>query len=184
MIEGGGLGVYAPEEIGPIAVQVANGVVDSLAADEAEAVALARRYLSYFQGRRWRRLGLRRPAHCCATRSRKTGLRVYDMRRVIETLADKGSVLELRAGVRRRDDHRPGPRRGPADGADRQQPEAPRRRDRLRRGRQGARVHAAVRGLRLPILSLCDTPGFMVGPGAEKTAPVRTVRACSWRRPR
>ena len=51
MIEGGGLGVFAPEEIGPIDVQVPNGVVDVAVADEAEAVAVAKQYLSYFQGR-------------------------------------------------------------------------------------------------------------------------------------
>jgi acetyl-CoA carboxylase carboxyltransferase component len=50
MIEGGGLGVFAPEEVGPLDVQVANGVVDVPVADEAEAVAVARRYLSYFAG--------------------------------------------------------------------------------------------------------------------------------------
>src|SRR5204862_3852359 len=50
MIEGGGLGVYAPEDIGPVEVQRRNGVVHVVAADEAEAVATARRYLSYFQG--------------------------------------------------------------------------------------------------------------------------------------
>src|SRR5205085_4455471 len=50
MIEGGGLGVFQPEEIGPMAVQVPNGVVDIAVADEAEAVAAAKRYLSYFQG--------------------------------------------------------------------------------------------------------------------------------------
>src|SRR5690606_7183835 len=50
MIEGGGLGVFAPEDVGPVEVQVANGVVDVLVDDEAEAVAVARRYLSYFAG--------------------------------------------------------------------------------------------------------------------------------------
>src|SRR5439155_7003246 len=50
MIEGGGLGVYEPEAIGPMSVQVSNGVVDLAMADEAEAVAVAKRYLGYFQG--------------------------------------------------------------------------------------------------------------------------------------
>ena len=50
MIEGGGLGVFTPEEVGPMAVQVPNGVVDLLVADEAEAVAAAKTYLAYFQG--------------------------------------------------------------------------------------------------------------------------------------
>jgi acetyl-CoA carboxylase carboxyltransferase component len=50
MIEGGGLGVYAPTEIGPIDVQRSNGVVDIVVADEAEAVTVAKQYLAYFQG--------------------------------------------------------------------------------------------------------------------------------------
>ena len=50
MIEGGGLGVFAPEEVGPMTVQVPNGVVDVPVADEAEAVRVAKRYLAYFQG--------------------------------------------------------------------------------------------------------------------------------------
>ena len=51
MIEGGGLGVYEPKEIGPTSVQSANGVIDILVEDEAEAVEVARKYLSYFQER-------------------------------------------------------------------------------------------------------------------------------------
>ena len=50
MIEGGGLGVYPPEAIGPIDVQRHNGVVSLVARDEVHAVSLAKQYLSYFQG--------------------------------------------------------------------------------------------------------------------------------------
>ena len=59
MIEGGGLGVVAPEDIGPMSVQVPNGVVDLLVPDEAAAVAAAQRYLSYVGGPG---PGTRRPA--------------------------------------------------------------------------------------------------------------------------
>src|SRR5687768_9417489 len=50
MVEGGGLGVFPPEAIGPMDVQVPNGVVDLAVSDEAAAVDAARRYLSYFAG--------------------------------------------------------------------------------------------------------------------------------------
>ena len=50
MVEGGGLGVFPPEAIGPMDVQVPNGVVDVAVPDEAAAVDVARRYLSYFAG--------------------------------------------------------------------------------------------------------------------------------------
>src|SRR6185436_4079006 len=94
MIEGGGLGIFRPDEVGPMSVQVPNGVVDVAVADEAEAVDVARRYLSYFQGALpdWTctdQRGLR-------TLVPENRLRVYDVRRVIEGLADTGSLLELR----------------------------------------------------------------------------------------
>ena len=94
MIEGGGLGVFRPDEVGPMSVQVPNGVVDIPVADEAEAVYAAKRYLSYFQGplAQWE----------CADQRLLRGiipenrLRIYNVRSVIETLADTGSVLEIR----------------------------------------------------------------------------------------
>src|SRR5438874_1862435 len=94
VIEGGGLGVVAPTEIGPMDVQVPNGVVDIAVQDEGEAVAVAKQYLSYFQGRaeRW---------ECVDQRGLRSvipenRLRVYDVRAVVDGLADTGSVLELR----------------------------------------------------------------------------------------
>ena len=94
MIEGGGLGRYTPEEIGPIEVQTANGVVDIACADEAEATAIARQTLGYFQGRtaNWSVGDVRRLRHVIP----ENRLRVYDMRAVIEALADEHSVTELR----------------------------------------------------------------------------------------
>ncbi|HMD04394.1 MAG TPA: biotin carboxylase N-terminal domain-containing protein, partial [Candidatus Binatus sp.] len=93
MIEGGGLGIFRPEEVGPMDVQVANGVVDIPVADEAEAVAVAKKYLSYFQGdvRDW----LCADQRLLRTIIPENRLRIYDVRAVIETLADTGSVLEV-----------------------------------------------------------------------------------------
>ncbi|MBW2369304.1 MAG: carbamoyl-phosphate synthase large subunit, partial [Deltaproteobacteria bacterium] len=94
MIEGGGLGVFRPEDIGPIKVQVPNGVVDIAVKDEAEAVRAAKQYLSYFQGpiEQW---------ECADQRMLRrivpeNRLRIYKVRSVIETMADTGSILELR----------------------------------------------------------------------------------------
>jgi acetyl-CoA carboxylase carboxyltransferase component len=171
MIEGGGLGVYAPEDVGPIAVQAANGVVDLVAEDELDAAAQARRLLAYFQGpvAEWR-CADQRLLRLAIPENR---LRVYDIRPLIETLADEGSVMELRPGFGRgmitaliRVEGRPmglianDPRHlGGAidsDGAT-----------------KAARFMQLCGAFGLPILSLCDTPGFMVGPDAEKTATVR-----------
>jgi acetyl-CoA carboxylase carboxyltransferase component len=171
MIEGGGLGTYRPEEIGPIGVQVPNGVVDVVAGDEADAVHLAKRYLSYFQGPTggWS-CADQRLLRSCVPEER---LRVYDIRHLITTLADTGSVLELRAGFGMgmvtaliRVEGRPvglvandPARLGGAidrDGAD-----------------KAARFLQLCDAHDLPVLFLCDTPGFLVGPEAEQTAQVR-----------
>jgi acetyl-CoA carboxylase carboxyltransferase component len=171
MIEGGGLGVYAPEDIGPMDIQVPNGVVDIPVADEAEAISVAREYLSYFQGPlpTWEAPDQRFMRHIIP----ENRLRVYDVRQVIDTLADVGTVLELRKdfGVGMitsliRVEGRPlgvianNPMHfGGAitsDGAD-----------------KAARFMKLCDAFDIPILFLCDTPGIMVGPEIEKTALVR-----------
>ncbi|MEX2230349.1 MAG: carboxyl transferase domain-containing protein, partial [Dehalococcoidia bacterium] len=171
MIEGGGLGVFRPDEVGPLDVQVANGVVDIAVADEAEAVRVTKQYLSYFQGavHDW---------ECADQRLLRrvipeNRLRVYDMRALIETMADTGSVLELRRGfglgmvtslirmegrplgvIANNPTHLSGAI--DSDAAD-----------------KASRFMQLCDAFDLPILFLCDTPGIMVGPEAEKTATVR-----------
>jgi acetyl/propionyl-CoA carboxylase alpha subunit/acetyl-CoA carboxylase carboxyltransferase component len=171
MIEGGGLGIFRPEEVGPMDVQVPNGVVDIAVEDEAEAVKVARKYLSYFQGpiSKW---------NCADQRKLRTiipenRLRIYDVREVIETLADTGSVLELRRNfglgmvtalirvegrplgvIANNPSHLAGAIESP--GAD-----------------KAARFMQLCDAFDIPLLFLCDTPGIMVGPEVEKTALVR-----------
>ena len=171
MIEGGGLGVFRPDEVGPMEVQVANGVVDVLVADEAEGVEVAKRYLSYFQGptAEWDCVDQRRLRHVIP----ENRLRVYDIRTVIDTMADTGSVLELRRGfgvgmvtALARLEGRPIGiiANNPAhlggaidsDGAD-----------------KAARFMQLCDAFDVPLLFLCDTPGMMVGPDVERTALVR-----------
>ena len=96
MIEGGGLGNFRPEDIGPSAMQHRNGVIDVLVADEAAAVAAARQYLSYFQGRlaSWEAPDAQRLRHAVP----ENRLRAYDVRKVLPDLFDRGSLLELRSG--------------------------------------------------------------------------------------
>ena len=171
MIEGGGLGRFHPDEVGPAAMQFGNGVIDVLVPDEAAAVSAAKQYLGYFQGID--------PDWECPDQLLLRGavpedrLRVYDVRAVLHGLADHGSVLELRAGwapgivtaLARLEGrpvgmvaNNPGHLGGAidADGAD-----------------KAARFLQLCDAHDLPILSLCDTPGFMVGPEAERSAQVR-----------
>ncbi|WP_346619197.1 carboxyl transferase domain-containing protein [Blastococcus montanus] len=171
MIEGGGLGVVDPDDIGPIDVQHANGVVDVRVADDAAAVAAARQYLSYFQGpvADWTAPDQRVLRHL-VPENRK---RAYDMRAVLHALADEGSVLELRDGwghgtitalarvegapvgvVANVPTHLGGAI--DADAAD-----------------KAARFLQLCDAHGLPVVFLCDTPGFMVGPESERTATVR-----------
>lgn len=171
MIEGGGLGVYTPEEVGPVSVQAPNGVIDIVAKDEADATDLAKKALSYFQGtlRDWEEHDQR----ILRSIIPENRLRVYDIRKVIDVLADKDSVLELRPQFAQgmvtdfiRLEGRPvglianNPMHlGGAIDAD---------------GSEKAARHIQLcDAFDIPILTLCDTPGFMVGPDAEKMALVR-----------
>ncbi len=171
MIEGGGLGVHHPSEVGPIDVQHANGVVDLRVADDRAAVVAAKRYLSYFHGPAEQfTVPDQRLLRAIVPEQRK---RVYQVRRVIDTLCDEGSVLELRAGfgagmvtalamvegrplgVIANDPSQLGGAID-ADAAD-----------------KAARFLQMCDAFGLAVLLLCDTPGFMVGPAAERTATVR-----------
>jgi acetyl-CoA carboxylase carboxyltransferase component len=173
MVEGGGLGVFKPEQIGPSPVQHANGVIDILVADEAAAVVAARHYLSFFQGRvkDWLApdaLGLRGAVP-------QNRLRVYDTRAVMTGLADQGSLLELRSGFGKGLHTALARIAGRAVGILANNPlhlggaidaDAA---DKAARFMQLCNAHG------LPLISLVDTPGFMVGPDIEAQAQVRHV---------
>lgn len=171
MIAGGGLGNYHPKEVGPMSFQTTNGVVDVLVKDEQEAVAAAKQYLSYFQGaiEQWDAADQRELRHLIPENRR----RMYDMRKVISTLADTGSVLELRRDfgvgiitslvrvegrplglIANNPTHLGGAI--DSDAAD-----------------KCARFMQLCDCFGIPLLSLVDTPGIMVGPDAEATGTVR-----------
>jgi acetyl-CoA carboxylase carboxyltransferase component len=171
MIAGGGLGEVAPDEVGPIEVQAPNGVVDVVVADEAEAVKVAKRLLGYFQGSLpdWSAPDQEQLREAVPERAR----RAYKVAPIIETLADEGSVTFLR---------------------ERFAPEMVTALARIEGRPLGvianntmvmagavtsAAADKAARFLQLcdafglPVLSLVDTPGYMVGPDAEATGLVR-----------
>jgi acetyl/propionyl-CoA carboxylase alpha subunit/acetyl-CoA carboxylase carboxyltransferase component len=171
LIEAAGLGDFPPEAVGPIDVQSRNGVVDIRVADEAAAVAAARQYLSYFQGRAPDREAA--DPRLLRQAIPENRLRAYDVLEVARLIADTGSFLELRAGFGRgyvtalvRLEGRPMGLMAnnplhmagaiDSDGAD-----------------KAARFMRLCDAHGLPILSLIDTPGIMVGPEAEKTGLVR-----------
>ena len=173
MIEGGGLGVYQPTDIGPMDIQTENGVVDILVKDEEEAVAVAKKYLAYFQGTiaDWECEDQRKLRHLVP----ENRVRAYEVREIIDTLFDSDSVLEIRkdfglgiitslariegipVGVIANNPSNLGGAID-SDAAD-----------------KASRFMQLCDAFSLPIISLCDTPGFMVGPEAEKTGLVRHV---------
>ncbi len=172
VIEGGGLGAYAPGEVGPISIQQPNGVIDILVEDEIEATAAAKHYLSFFQGRvtDWTANDQRVLRHIVPENRRA----VYDIRKIIETLGDAGSMLELRpkfgvsmvsafiriegraVGVIANNSNSPTGGAIDSDGAD-----------------KASRFMQLCDAFDIPVLSLVDTPGNMVGPEAERTALIR-----------
>ncbi|MEM7001863.1 MAG: carboxyl transferase domain-containing protein [Pseudomonadota bacterium] len=172
MIEGGGLGVYAPGEVGPVSIQEPNGVIDILVEDEAAATAAAKHYLSFFQGRvqDWTAPDQRKLRHIIPENRRA----VYNIREVIETLADAGSMLELRpnfglamvtafvriegraVGVIANNSNSPTGGAIDSEAAD-----------------KASRFMQLCDAFDIPILSLIDCPGNMVGPEAEKEALIR-----------
>lgn len=173
MIEGGGLGVYHPAEVGPVSFQSPNGVVDILVADEEAATAAAQKYLSYFQGALadWKAPDQRLLRRAIP----ENRLRVYDIRSVIDLIADEGSVLEIRrdfgvgmitAFIRIE---------GKPFGLIANNPKHLGGAIDANAGDKAARFLQLCDAFDIPIVSLCDTPGFMVGPEAEKTAIVRHV---------
>ena len=172
LIEGGGLGAYAPDEVGPVSFQEPNGVIDILVEDEAAATAAAKHYLSFFQGpaKEWTANDQRKLRHIVPENRRA----VYNIREVIETIADKDSMLELRpkfglamvtafirvegksVGVIANNSNSPTGGAIDAAAAD-----------------KASRFMQLCEAFDIPILSLIDCPGNMVGPEAEKEALIR-----------
>ena len=169
--EASGMGTYTPEDIGSMSFQVANGNVDILVKDDAAAVTTARKYLGYFQGpiARWNAPDQRRMRHIIP----ENRVRTYDMREIIDTLADEDSVLEIRREfgigvitafmrvegrpmgvVANNPAHLAGAVDSP--GAD-----------------KGARFFQLCDAFDIPVVVLMDCPGIMVGPDHEREALVR-----------
>ncbi|MDN3922675.1 carboxyl transferase domain-containing protein [Roseateles violae] len=172
MVEGGGLGRFPPEQIGPAAVQAANGVVDLLVEDEAAAVRAARHYLGLLQP------GRRADWQCAEQQALREAIpenrqRAYAVRPLVEALVDRGSLLELRPEhggalltMLARIEGRPlallvsncAVNGGAID---------------AEAASKAAQWFERCEAAGLPLVSLIDTPGFMVGPAAEARGQVR-----------
>ncbi|HEU4906296.1 MAG TPA: carboxyl transferase domain-containing protein, partial [Solirubrobacterales bacterium] len=173
MIEGGGLGRVDPDEVGPLAMQERNGVVDLAVAGEADAVAATKRLLGYFQGATAPGPEPDQAALREIVPARER--RAYPVGPVIETLADAGSVTFLR--------ERFAPEMATALGRIEGRPLGFLANDSMHAAgaitgaasEKAADFIALCDSFGLPLVSLVDTPGFMVGPEAEATGLVRSA---------
>jgi acetyl-CoA carboxylase carboxyltransferase component len=171
MIEGGGLGSFHPDEVGPPAMQARNGVIDVLVAGEAEATAVTKTLLGYFAGpvESFLEPDQLRLRELVPARER----RAYKVAPIVETLCDEGSVTFLREAFAREMTTAFGRIEGrpvgiianntmhmagavTSDASD-----------------KAARFLQLCDAFGIPVVSLIDTPGFMVGPKAEETGLVR-----------
>ena len=171
MIKEGGLGEYHASEIGPSKIQYENGVIDILVKDEKEAVEKAKQYLSYFQGNKTKwKVGNQNQLQNLIPENRKYA---YDITKILNLVFDENSILELRGGfaknmitalariegkplgiIANSTKHLGGAIDG--DASD-----------------KASRFMQLCNAFNFPIISFCDTPGFMVGPDHEKLALVR-----------
>lgn len=182
MIEGGGLGVYAPEDVGPVSAHLENGNIDIVVKDEDEATDVAKRLVGFFQERPpapprssgdwyWTR-DSRLFRHTIPT-DRK---RAYDMHGILDLLSDDDTPFleigphwgnSLITGFLRVQGQTVGvvasnvlsPLGGAIDA-----PSA-------RKATRFMNILSKTRSAHL--LALCDTPGFMVGPRAEPEGGLR-----------
>jgi acetyl-CoA carboxylase carboxyltransferase component len=173
MIEGGGLGRFPPQEIGPADVQSRNGVIDIVVDDDARAVATVRSLLGMTRGRSSNWTVPDQDVLRTVVPSNRR--QVYDMREAVEGLFDLGSFIEFRrdfapaaiTGIGRIDGHALGViANDPAHLAGAIDNDA---------AVSFARHLALCDRWGIPVLSLCDTPGFMVGPDAEAEGLVRAA---------
>lgn len=173
MVEGAGLGRHAPEDIGPAAVQHANGVIDILVEDEAQAVAVARQCLALFQGN----TAAVDPPGTSSLRDvlPESRLRSYDSRPVVLGIADPGSVVWLREGFGQAVHTAFGRLGGRAVGFVASNPQHLGGAVDADAADKLARFMQLCDARGLPLVSLIDTPGFMVGPDVEARAQVRHV---------
>jgi len=160
-----------PEELGPASVHVASGVIDILVEDEAQAVDAARQYLGYFNGPQ--------PAgdapDLMALRDviPESPRRAYNVRKVIEGLADVGSILELKPNFGRAAVTSLIRLGGRPVGVVANQPMVLAGAIDSPASAKIARFIQICDAFDIPVLLLCDTPGLMVGPDVEKTGLVR-----------
>jgi acetyl-CoA carboxylase carboxyltransferase component len=168
------------EELGGAAVHLKSGVVDNAAADEPGVFALARRFLSYLPTNVWQPAPVA-PCDDPADRAEEELLsaiprerrKSYKMRRVVELVLDRDSVLELAPGFGRSLVTALARLRGQPVGVVANDPNV----------YAGAMTAQSAQKLRrfvelcdtfhLPIVSFVDEPGFLIGPDAERDATIR-----------
>lgn len=171
MIAGGGLGDVPPDDVGPMSMQEPNGNVDVVVADEAEAVAVTKRLIGYFQGsvEQW----TARDQTALRTAVPERARRAYDVAPVIETLVDEGSVTFLRPRFAREMVTALARIQGRPVGVIANDTRFTAGAITAAASDKAARFLQLCDAFGLPVVSLIDCPGYMVGPAAEAESLVR-----------
>ena len=168
------------EQLGGARAQTRAGAVDNEAADEDDALDQLRRYLSYLPGSAWEAPPLTAPTDDPGRREEellsivpRASRQSYKMRRILELVADRGSLFEVGARYGRpvitalaRLDGRPvgvlasdPTHYGGGLTADAS--------DKL------ARFADTCDAFRLPVVNFVDVPGFVIGTEAERAGTMR-----------
>lgn len=171
MIEGGGLGKYHPRDVGPAAVHVENGVIDVLVEDETEAIEIAKKYLGYWQGNleKWTAQDQSKLQHIIPLNRKRT----FDIKSLISMLTDNDSLLELRPGYGKGLLTFFGRVEGVVLGIIANDSSYEAGAITSKNAIKAAQFIRKCNRYGIPILSLVDTPGIMVGPASETHGTVR-----------
>jgi len=170
----------AKEELGGAAIHGRSGVVDNVAEDEADVWRQIRAFLSYLPSNVWEAPPVRR---CDDPRERaeekllaivpRESRRAYKMRRIVEAVVDVGSFFEMTPGYGRTQITGLARVAGHPVGVLANDPYIYGGSMTAAGARKLRRFVELCDGFHLPIVSLMDEPGFMIGSEAEKAGTIR-----------
>jgi acetyl-CoA carboxylase carboxyltransferase component len=168
---------FTPEELGGVEIQGKAGTPDLIVDSEESAINHIRSYLSYLPSNCNQPLPISaevmEPVGDLCSLVPTASNRAYDMRKVIDAIFDKGSVLELKGFYGKNVITSFARINGKTIGIIANQPQAKAGILDSPGSDKMARFISLCDAYRIPITFLVDVPGFTPGPAAEQSALVR-----------